>query len=108
VFIPSEQVICDDDNPADSPQNAICSIIKPIITTPKTVCAYPADWASSFGSDFYRHAQEQEIATFTETGEWNTQSEGKAFNEKPLQVTGIEDIKTHIDQIIADIKRKGK
>jgi len=108
VFIPSEQVISDDDNPADSPQNAICSVIKPIITTPKTVCAYPADWASSFGSDFYRHAQEQEIATFTETGEWNTQSEGKAFNEKPLQVTGIEDIKTHIDQIIADIKRKGK
>lgn len=108
VFIPSEQVISDDDNPADSPQNAIYSVIKPIITTPKTVCAYPADWASSFGSDFYRHAQEQEIAAFTETGEWNTQSEGKAFNEKPLQVTGIEDIKTHIDQIIEDIKRKGK
>jgi hypothetical protein len=108
VFIPSEQVTPDDENLSEFPKNVAYSDVKPIITTPKTVCAYPADWVSSFGSDFYRHAQAQEMAAFSETGEWNISSEGQAFNEMPLQVTGIEDIKAHIDQIIEDIKRKGE
>lgn len=108
VFIPSEQVTPDDENLSDFPKNVIYSDIKPIITTPKTVCAYPADWAASFGSEYYRHAQAQEMAAFSETGEWNIRSEGQAFNEMPLQVTGFEDIKERIDQIIEEIKRKGE
>lgn len=108
VFIPSEQVTPDDDNLSDFPKNVIYADIKPIIATPKSICAYPADWVSSFGNDYYRHAQAQEMAAFSETGEWNIQSEGLVYNEMPLQVTGIEDIKAHIDQIIEDIIRKGE
>lgn len=106
IFIPSEQVPPDDDPLSDTPKNIAHSTMKPMITRPKTVCAYPADWASSFGSDYYRHAQAQEMAAFSETGEWKTQSEGLAFNKASLQVTGIEAIKTCIDQIIKEIKQK--
>lgn len=108
VFIPSEQVTGEDEPTSDVLKNVRYSDVKPIITTPKTVCAYPADWVSSFGSDYYRHAQAQEMTAFSETGEWNIQSEGRAFNETPLQVTGIEDIKKHIDQIIEEIKQRGE
>ena len=107
VFIPSEYVTSDDEELSDVPENIEYSQVKPIISTPKTVCAFPADWASSFGSDYYRHAQVLEMLAFRETGEWNALSSGQVFNETPLQVTSAEDVKTHIDMIIKEMKQKG-
>lgn len=108
VFIPSEQTTPDDEELSDESKNIEYSDVKPIISTPKTVCAYPADWASSFGSDYYRHAQTREMMAFTETGKWYIQSKGQAFNESPLQVTDTDDIKVHIDKIIEEINQRGE
>jgi DNA invertase Pin-like site-specific DNA recombinase len=108
VFIPTDRLNVDDDFASDGTQIMSHSDIRPIICTPKTICAYPENWVSTFGSDYYRHAQTREMATFAKTGEWNIHSEGLAFNEAPLIVTDIENVKIHINQIIDDIKSKGE
>lgn len=103
IFIPSEQIASDDES---SGKISDYANIKPMITTQKTICAYPADWATTFGNDYYRHAQAQELVTFAQTGEWKISSEGHPFNESPLHVTDIEDIRTYIDRIIEEIRHK--
>lgn len=108
VFIPSERVPSDDDEFSDAPNKIEYSNVKPIISTPKTICAFPADWASTFGSEFYRHAQTREMVTFSETGAWNIQSDGLAACDCSLRVTSFNDVKKHIDQIIHEIKQKGE
>lgn len=109
VFIPSDIMLPDDgDTSSGLHEDQILSDIKPLITTPKTVCAYPAQWADTFGSDYYRHAQAQELRAFAETGEWNIQSEGLAFNESPLHVTSGAEIEIHIARIIEDMKQNGE
>lgn len=109
VFIPTSQVTSDiNEESVDISKDKIVLDIKPIMTTQKTVCAYPAEWATNFGSDYYRFAQAQELRAFSETGEWKTQSEGQVFNESPLNVTSSEEIKMYIDQIIEEMRRKGE
>ena len=103
IFIPSEQIASDDESSGEISDYAN---IKPMIATQKTICAYPADWATTFGNDYYRHAQAQELVTFAQTGEWKISSEGHPFNESPLHVTDIEDIRTYIDRTIEEIRHK--
>ncbi|WP_041272533.1 recombinase family protein [Desulfitobacterium hafniense] len=109
IFIPTDTITQDSDEKAlDAIRNQAYSDVKPLIATPKAVCAYPAGWAGTFGNDYYRHAQAREMLIFSETGEWNTQSEGQAFNESPLQVTSGKEIAIHIAQIIKDMKQDGE
>ena len=108
IFIPTDTMPQDSDEEApDAVEGVAFSDVTPLIVTSKTICAYPAQWAKNFGSDYYRHAQAQEMRTFSETGEWNTQLVGQAFDESPLQVTTGEEIQIHIAQIIEDMSRNG-
>lgn len=104
IFIPTNNM---GEELATAAESSIFSDIKPLIATSKSICAYPAQWAENFGCDYYRHAQAQELLIFSETGEWDIQSEGQAYNESPLHVTNGEELKIHIAQIIEDIKRNG-
>ncbi|MCC8121974.1 MAG: recombinase family protein [Oscillospiraceae bacterium] len=104
IFIPSNSM---GEALAATAERRIFSNIKPLIATSKSICAYPAQWAENFGSDYYRHAQAQELLIFSETGEWNIQSEGQAYNKSPLHVTSGENLKIHIAQIIEDIRQNG-
>lgn len=108
IFIPNEHVISGTEGFPEENELGECSKLEPVITAQKSICAYPADWASNFGRDYYRHAQAQEMAAFAETGEWNTQSEGESYTESSLQVADAEDIKVCIDQIIREMKQKGE
>lgn len=108
IFIPTDTIAPDNEEASDATGHLAHTGVKPLITTPKTVCAYPAQWVETFGSDYYRHAQAQEMLVFSETGEWNTQLEGEAFNESPLQVTSGEEIEIHIAQIIEDMEQNGE
>jgi len=105
VFIPNESAM---QNNEEEPLCKTYVGIKPFVTTPKTFCAYPSNWVGSFGDDYYRHAQAREMRIFSETGEWNIQTEGDPFNESPLQVTSGEEIEIHIAQIIEEMKIDGK
>ena len=108
VFIPTDLMMSEnDDGTLKAAKNQGYVGIKPLIASPKAVCAYPTEWVETFGSDYYRHAQAQEMLAFSETGEWKTQSEGRAFNESPLRVTSGKELEIHIVRIIEDMKLNG-
>ena len=108
IFIPSDTMETDHAKElSDNVSFETRSSMKPLMTTPKTVCAYPVGWAETFGNDYYHHAQAQEMFTFSETGKWHTQVEGQIYNESPLQVTNSEEIQIHIAKIIEDMKQEG-
>ena len=108
IFIPTDTISLDNEETPNTTGYSMYSGAKPLIATAKTVCAYPAQWVETFGSDYYRHAQTQEMLVFSETGEWKSQLRGEAFNESPLQVTNGEEIEIHIAQIIEDMKQNGE
>lgn len=80
---------------------------QPLISTPKAVCAYPAEWADTFGRDYYRQVQAQKRLAFSKTGEWKTESEGRAFDESPLKVTSEKELELYVAKIREDMKRNG-
>ncbi|UQZ87858.1 recombinase family protein [Deltaproteobacteria bacterium Smac51] len=106
IFVPVDLLSLENGDEAFKDKNQMY-FGKPLISTAKAVCAYPAEWAKTFGSDYYRHTQAQKMLSFSKTGEWKTTSEGKAFNESPLKVTSEKEIELYVAQIKENIKQKG-
>lgn len=65
--------------------------------------AYPSGWADSFGSNFYRHAQARELATFDKKGIWNTNEEGQPFSD--INVKIIMNTFAHIKMYIFNLQQ---
>lgn len=66
----------------------------------KDIKAFPCDWASTFGSNYYRQAQAKELAILNAESEWNTTDEGITFNNsESLNVTSSEEIHNNIENI---------
>lgn len=66
----------------------------------KNLLAYPVEWASGFGSNYYIHAQAKELAAFSKAGFWDIHREGIPFEEsQPLQVTSNAEIGKQIMQL---------
>jgi site-specific DNA recombinase len=103
VFIPTDAVSSDPDGEETRPISS--AEAKPLLTTSKSICAFPASWAENFGSGYYRHAQAREIAVFSETGKWMLDNEGQPFCEHPLDVPPSEVIESNIRQIISTMKK---
>lgn len=95
IFIPSEAV-----DPT-YPQG-----INPMVSTPKTVCAYPNEWSTNFGYGFYRHAQIQELSSFAKTGEWHINTEGESTATDSLNTTSPQELEVYIMQLTGDIPAK--
>ena len=70
----------------------------------KAVRAFPEQWASDFGSEYYRHAQMAELAEFARSGEWKSLSPGEPYSEDKLNTTDSEEIKENIKNIIIEMK----
>lgn len=69
----------------------------------KKVLAYPATWASSFGKNYYVHAQAKEME---EASDWNAHVEGIPYKESDLQPTAVEEIEKNIHEILTDMKQE--
>ena len=78
--------------------------VKPLITTPRTICAFPEEWINNFGNEYYRQAQAIEMANFAKTGKWNVTLEGQPFETQNIQITSPNIIKTNIQNIISEMK----
>lgn len=68
----------------------------------KDVLAYPADWTENFGNDFYSQTKSDESIFYQ--GEWKSQSEGQAYKEPDIQVTGAHQLQEEINQILNELK----
>jgi hypothetical protein len=74
----------------------------------KNVVAFPPSWASSFGYNYYRHAQARELAAIGRDGTWNVAVEAKPFSDaNVLNITSTNVIANSIKQIINDIEQGG-
>ncbi|MGE5417446.1 MAG: recombinase family protein [Acidobacteriota bacterium] len=106
IFIPqdtlglaSEETMNDDLLPND---------VRPFTSGPKKdIMAYPSAWANTFGSNFYRHAQARELATFDSQGIWNVNEEGQPFcDSQVLNVTNADVVGSKIKQIIYNMEQE--
>jgi DNA invertase Pin-like site-specific DNA recombinase len=82
--------------------------VRPFTIGPKKdIMAYPSSWANTFGSNFYRHAQARELATFYSQGIWNVNEEGQPFcDSQVLNVTDSAVVGSKIKQIISNIEQE--
>lgn len=87
-------------------QDAEHSDVTPVMPDVREkVVAYPNDWADSFGSDYYLHAQTNETPMCMDGEEKWEKADAKSIPFMPeLQVTAPNDIANNIQQIISDIK----
>lgn len=111
VFIPSEIEQFDDDGEIIKvPQPILEEYADPLTATSTRVCGFPEDWASGFGTDFYTHAQAQELRYFAENGEWLVQTEGEVFatrNPDPINRTSSADLEIGIEAMLNDMQNEG-
>lgn len=70
----------------------------------RNVRAYPPDWADTFGSNYYSHAQAQELAGFGKGMEPDISHASVIYKDNDIQVTSKDDIERNIEQIMSDIK----
>lgn len=70
----------------------------------RNVRAYPPDWADTFGSNYYSHAQAQELAGFGKGMEPDISHASVIYKDNDIQVTSKDDIERNIEQIMSDMK----
>lgn len=70
----------------------------------RNVRAYPPDWADTFGSNYYSHAQAQELAGFGKGMEPDISHASIIYKDNDIQVTSKDDIERNIEQIMYDMK----
>ena len=70
----------------------------------RNVRAYPPDWADTFGSNYYSHAQAQELAGFGKGMEPDITHASVIYKDSDIQVTSKDDIERNIEQIMSDMK----
>lgn len=70
----------------------------------RNVRAYPPDWADTFGSNYYSHAQAQELAGFGKGMEPDISHTSVIYKDNDIQVTSKDDIERNIEQIMSDMK----
>lgn len=73
----------------------------------KDIVAYPADWASNFGENYYAQAYSPEIAEFSTDESWHTQAHGTPYYKKDdLDVSSPETLQSNINKILQEIKQE--
>lgn len=70
----------------------------------RNVRAYPPDWADTFGSNYYSHAQAQELAGFGKGMKPDISHASVIYKDNDIQVTSKDDIERNIEQIMSDMK----
>ena len=89
-------------------QEALSDDILPFTTgAKKDIVAYPADWASNFGENYYAQAYAPEIAEFSTDESWHTQAHGTPYYKKDdLDVSSPETLQSNINKILQEIKQE--
>ena len=96
IFIPNDVV--------NEPDKAAVQI-KPFTDNMKrNIRAYPSGWADTFGSNYYSHAQAQELAGFSKGSDWHLSGEAVPYKDSELNVTSPSDIEKNIEEITSEMK----
>lgn len=103
VFI-SATAISDTENSSDT----ISEDIAPFTAgAKKDIVAFPADWATNFGENYYAQSFTPELSEFEATPDWQSQSQGTPFKrDDDLNVTSPDVIKENIEEIINNLRKE--
>lgn len=101
ILIPNSTIEGDDEEPISLFEEDV----KPLGTKTSTF-GYPEEWVYSFGNNFYRQAQANELAAFNES-DWSVEEEKTSYNpDPPLQVTAQEEIEENIKSMINGMRQE--
>lgn len=98
IFIPNDVL---QEQTAETPKAALRPFTDNI---KRNIMAYPPDWVDTFGSNFYSHAQAQELAGFDKDSSWNISEQAVPYKDSELQVTSRPERDKNIEQIMSDMK----
>jgi len=103
VFI-SATAISDNENYSDT----ISEDIAPFTAgAKKDIVAFPADWATNFGENYYAQSFTPELSEFESALDWQSQSQGTPFKrDDDLNVTSPAVIKENIEEIINNLRKE--
>ena len=78
-----------------------------LLGTSKNVLAYPLSWTRSFGNNYYRQAQADELSQGLNGEDENVQAPGTTYYpEPPLNTTNKEELKRSIDSMLNDMTQE--
>lgn len=102
VFISQNEITSDE---YDSEE--LLKELKPFTNGPnKDIVAYPANWANTFGANYYRQAQAREIMLLKEDNEWKSKEQGTPYLKPDLEVTSSDEIQLNIKKIINEMEQE--
>ena len=79
--------------------------INSLVTTGKSVVAYPSAWADNFGSNYYRRSQAEELQRMNQKERCSLQQKITSFSEyHELNVTSRDEARNNIRTLINDMK----
>ena len=74
----------------------------------RIIVAYPMSWASSFGTEYYRHAQLEEVFSLVNTPSKHLQDSGVPFNtdEEDIRMPNKAILKENISSIVRELRQE--
>lgn len=82
--------------------------VTPISATRKgSVVAYPEDWATGFGQDYYQRQLSPELHAIDHEGQWDVTAQGKPYNPNEVTPTPRHELREGIQTIITTMNQGG-
>ena len=78
--------------------------VRPLLQTGSHIKAFPTEWASGFGSDFYMQTQKRDFVSSGNTESWSIPNETASYTTHSLEVTPAAEIISEIQSIIGKMK----
>ncbi len=104
IFLPHQVAPSEDE---EEVSERLAAGAEPVLKTQTRVGAVPAEWAESFGDDFYQHKHTRNPKGFTQTGNWQLHAPGQVFNDQPLRTTSREEIRDGISSMLSEMNCTG-
>ena len=78
-----------------------------VLGSGKHALGYPPNWMKSFGVDYYRQAQMNELMLFETHGEWNALRESEPISTgEMINMTSPASLGEQIDQMISQMSQE--
>ena len=76
-------------------------------SAPSGILAYPIPWADTFGTEYYRYAQMQELSSMDQEESGGLNDSGEPYRtDDSLNIKSHDEIGQHIERIIAELRRE--
>lgn len=108
VFIPIASGNATEDSKKGVPLAVFEKNVTPIaVPRKRSVVAYPEEWATGFGQDYYQRQLSPELRAIDHEGQWDVTAAGKAYNPSEVTPTPPHELREGIHSILTTINQGG-